>query len=139
PLDLLRRHGDPNGVVALTGALVGRGIGGDARHDALDLAGRDHAADSVNRQLKHGSVLRGTNVDALELVFGGDLALDDLADLAVHFAQFLGNLAGEVLVYLQDLQGGFRNLAFGLRRRRDQLTAFAIEPRRLALEGGEPG
>jgi hypothetical protein len=108
-------------------------------HDEHDrVAGRDHAADSMNRQLEHGSVLWGANLDALELVLGGDLALDEFADLAVHFAQFLGDLAGEFLVYLQDLQGGFGDLAFGLRRRRDQLTAFAVEPGRLALEGGEP-
>src|SRR6516165_10799423 len=115
-LDLLRRHGDANGVIALTGALVGRGIGGDARDYSLDfrrgarvergeaqygflvelqlvdvlwidlhldrevvrlgddehdrIAGRDHAADRVNRQLKNASVLRGANVDSLKLVLG---------------------------------------------------------------------
>jgi hypothetical protein len=52
-------------------------------------------------------------------------------------AHFLADLASEVLVYLQDLQRGFGDFAFGLRRCRDQLTALAVEPGRLALEGGE--
>src|SRR5262245_13232202 len=184
-LDLLRWHGDPDGVIALTGALVGRGIGGDARHYPLDfrrgariergeaqygllvelqlvdvlwidfhldrevvrlgddehdrITGRDHAADRVDRQLKNGSVLRGANVDAFELVLGRDLALDELADFAVDLAQFLRDFAGKILIYLQNLQRGLGDLAFCLRRGRNQLTAFTVEPGRLALERREPG
>src|SRR5262249_29405209 len=183
-LDLVRRHGDPNGVIALTGALIGRDIGGDARHYPLDfgrsariergeaqygllvelqlvdvlwidfhldrevvrlgddehdrIAGRDHAADRVNRQLKNASILWGANVDAFELIFGRDFALDELADFSIDLAQFLGDLAGKILIYLQNLQRGFGDLAFGLRRGRNQLTAFTVEPRRLALECREP-
>src|SRR5262249_50530607 len=183
-LDLLRWHGDANGVIALPGALIGGGIGGDARNRSLDLrrgpyiecreaqysllvelqlvdvlwidfhfdrevvrlrhdehdrvTGRDHAADRVNRQLKDGSALWGANVGAFELVLGGDFALDELADLAINLAQFLGDLAGNILIYLQNLQRVLGDLAFGLRRRRNQLTAFTVEPRRLAFERREP-
>src|SRR5262245_51284088 len=183
-LDLLRRHGDADGVIAHTSALIGRGIGGDARDYSLDfrrgariergeaqygllvelqlvdvlwidfhfdrevvrlgddehdgITGRDHAADRVNRQLKNGSVLRGANVDAFELVLSRDFALDELADLAINLAQFLGDIAGNILIYLENLQRGLGNLTFGLRRGRNQLTAFAIEPRRLAFERREP-
>ena len=44
-----------------------------------------------------------------------------------------------VLIDLQDLQLGLGDLALGLRHRRDQLSALAVEPRRLALERGEAG
>src|SRR5262245_64003075 len=184
-LDLLRWHGDADGVIALTGALVGRGIGGDARDYSLDfrrgariergeaqygllvglqlvdvlridfhldrevvrlgddehdrIAGRDHAADRVNRRLKNGSVLRGANVDAFELVLGRDFALDELADLAINLAQFLGDIAGNILIYLENLQRRLGNLTFGLRRGRNQLTAFAIEPGRFTLQRSKPG
>jgi len=58
----------------------------------------------MHRRLEHEAVLRRADVDALELVLGGDLALDEFADLAVDLAQLLGDLAGGVLVDLNDLQ-----------------------------------
>jgi hypothetical protein len=70
----------------------------------------------VNCQLKDGSVLWGADVDTLELVFGRDFALDELADLAINLAQFLGDVAGDILIYLQNLQGCLGDFAFGLRR-----------------------
>src|SRR5262245_36101287 len=183
-LDLLRWHGDANGVIALPGALIGGGIGRDARNRSLDLrrgpyierreaqygllvelqlvdvlwidfhldrevirlrhdehdriTGRDHPADRVNRQLKHGSVLWGANVGAFELVLGRDFALDELADFAINLAQFLGDIAGNILIYLENLQRRLGDFAFGLRRGRNQLTAFTIEPGRFTLERREP-
>src|SRR5262245_9579068 len=184
-LDLLRWHGDANGVIALPGALIGGGIGRDARNRSLDLrrgpyierreaqygllvelqlvdvlwidfrldrevirlrhdehdrvTGRDHPADRVNRQLKDGSVLWGANVGAFELVLGRDFALDELADFAINLAQFLGDIACNILIYLENLQRRLGDFAFGLRRGRNQLTAFTVEPSRLALERREPG
>ena len=130
---LVGRHGDPDGVIGLPGALIGRGVGRDAGDRAVDLrrgalvegreaqqrglaelhlvdvlridlgldrkvvgvghdqhdrvAGGDDAADGVDVGLEHHAVLRRADVDALELVLGGDLALDELADLAVDLAQ----------------------------------------------------
>src|SRR5262249_37894217 len=174
-LDLVRRHGDADGVIALTGALIGRDIGGDARDYSFDfrrgariergeaqdgllvelqlvdvlwidfhldrevvrlgddehdrIAGRDHAADRVNGKLKNGSILRGANVVSFELVLGRDFALDELADFAIDLAQFLRDLAGKILIYLENLQRGLGDLALGLRCGRNQLTAFTVEPR----------
>src|SRR5262249_40188998 len=183
-LDLIRWHRNPNGVIALTGALVGRGVGGDSRNYSLDLrrgpyvecreaqysllvelqlvdvlwidfhfdrevvglghdehdriAGRDHAADRVNRQLKDSSVLWGADVDAFELVLGRHFPLDELADLAINLAQFLGDVARDILIYLENLQRSLSDLTFGLRRGRNQLTAFTVEPGRFTLERREP-
>ena len=66
------------------------GIGHD-QHDRL--AGRDHTADRVHGGLVHHAVLRRADVDALELVLGRDLALDQLADLGLDLAQLLADLA----------------------------------------------
>ena len=53
------------------------------RHDQHDrVAGSDDPADRVHRELMHHAVLRRADVDALELVLGRHLALDELADLA---------------------------------------------------------
>ena len=103
------------------------GVGHD-QHDRV--AGGDDAADGMHVRLEHHAVLRRADVDALELVFGGDLALDELADLAVDLAHFLGDLAAQVLVDLDDLQFGLRDLAVGLGDCGDQLPALALEPRR---------
>jgi len=42
----------------------------------------DEAADRVTVDCQHHAVLRRADVDAAELVFGGDLALDELAILS---------------------------------------------------------
>src|SRR5205814_6529719 len=76
---------------------------------------------------------------ALELVLRGDLALDELADLGLDLAHLLGDVAAQVLIDLDDLQLGLGDLALDLGRRGDQLAAFALEPRLLALERREPG
>ena len=107
------------------------------QHDSV--AGRDHAANSVHLRFQHNAVLRGADVDALELIFGGDLALDEFAELGVDLAHVLGDLAAQVLIDLDDLQLSLGDLAFGLGDGGDQLPAFALEPRAVALERGEPG
>ena len=76
-------------------------------------------------------------IGAAQLILGRHLTLDEFTDLAVDIAQFLGHLAAEILVDLNDLETNFRNLALRLRRRRDQLRAFASKPCRLALELGQ--
>ena len=87
-------------------------------HDQQDrFPGRDDAADGVDGELMHAAGLRGADVDALQLVLGGDLAFDQFADLGLDLAQVLADLAAQVAVDLQDLQLGLRDLAFGLRDR----------------------
>ena len=108
------------------------------RHDQHDrLARVDDAADRMHRELVHEAVLRGADVDALELVLGRHLALDELADLGLAVAQFGRHLALEVLDELDDLQLGLSDLALGAGDRGDELALLAIEPRGLALQGGE--
>ena len=84
------------------------------------------------------AILRGANVDALELVFGRHLAFDEFAEPAVELAQFFGDLAGEVLIDLQDLQLDLADLAARLRHREHRLGALAGQPRRLALQRDQP-
>ena len=70
-------------------------------------------------ELVHDAVLRRADVDALELVLGRDLALDQLGDLGLDLAQLLGDLAScRSWIDLDDLQLGLGDLALGLRRSR---------------------
>ena len=85
---------------------------------ASRLAGGDHAADVCTAELMDDAVLRRADVDALELVLRGDLALDELADLAVDLAQFLGDLAAQFLIDLNDLEFDLGDLAARLARSR---------------------
>ena len=59
------------------------------------------------------------------------------ADLAVGFAQFVGDLARELVVDLEDLQLDLGDLALGLGGFGDELAAFAPQTRLLALKRGE--
>ncbi len=86
----------------------------------------------------HDAILRGANVDPLELVFGGHLALDEFAEPAVELAQLLRHLAGEVLIDLQDLQLDLADLAARLRHREHRLRPLAGQPRGFALERDQP-
>src|SRR5829696_6272079 len=105
------------------------------RYDQHDgLSGRDHPAHRVDGRLVHHPVLRRSDIDALQLVLGRDLALDELGNLALDLAQILGNLAAQILIDLQDLQLDFGNLALGLCSRRDELAALALEARGVALK-----
>ncbi len=88
---------------------------------------------------EHGAVLRGADVDALELVLGRDLAFDEFAELGVDLAHVLGDFAAQILIDLDDLQLGLGDLALGLRDRSNQLPALALEPRAVALKRGQPG
>src|SRR5262249_23806469 len=110
---------------------------GDDQHDRL--AGGDHAADGVNLEMKHPAVLGSANVDALQLVFGCYLALDQLGDLGADLGEVLADLGAQVLVDLDDLQLRLGDLALGLRRGADQLAAFALQARRVAFEPSQPG
>src|SRR5262249_4106791 len=101
------------------------------------LAGGDNAADRVHVQLMHHSALRCPNVDAHELVFGGDLAFHQLGPLALDLAQLLGYLASEILIDLGDLELGHRDLGSRLRHRRRELAVLALDPHRFALELGQ--
>ena len=79
------------------------------------------------------------DVDALELVLGSSHPLDKLGNLALRFAQVLQHFGAEILVELDDLQLGFADLGARARNVGDELTAFAAEPRLLALQLHETG
>ena len=110
------------------------------RHDQHDrLAGGDHAADGVDGRLEHGAVLRRADIDALELVLGGDLALDEFADLArrrraIPCATSLDSSWSICMI----CNSSSEILPRGLGDRGDQLPALAVEPRRFALELRQP-
>src|SRR3954453_20860815 len=103
------------------------------------VAGGDDAPNRMHGRLQHHAVLRRADVDAAQLVLGGDLALDHFADLVVGLAQILGDLADHVLVDLDDLELGLGDLAFGLRARGDVLRALAVEAGAGARRGGAGG
>src|SRR5262245_45054994 len=105
------------------------------RHDQHDrISGRHHPADRVHRELMHHPVLGCADFDALELVFGRDLALDELADLGVNLAQFARHLAAEILINLDDLQLDLADLATRLGYSRDRLCTLALEARCLSFK-----
>src|SRR6266446_9834651 len=105
------------------------------RHDHHDgIAGGDHPAHGMDRRLQHHAILRRADVDATQLVFGRDLALDEFTDLVVGLAQVLGDFADHILVDLNDLQFGLGYLALGLRPRCNVLRPLACEPGRVALQ-----
>ena len=87
----------------------------------------------------HHAALRRADVDALELVFGGDFLLDEFGGLAANVGEVLADLGAHVLVDLQDLDLGLGDLALGLRDRGDKLSALAFEARLLALQRGDAG
>ena len=82
--------------------------------------------------------MRRADIDALELILGRHLLLDQLGGLAADLGEVLADLGAHVLIDLQDLQLGLGDLALGLGDRGDQLPALAIEPLLLALERGDP-
>jgi hypothetical protein len=73
----------------------------------------------VHRELVHHAVLGRANLDALELIFGRHLALNELADFALDFAQLARDLAAEILIDLDDLQLNLSDLAARLGYSRD--------------------
>ena len=54
----------------------------------------------MNGELENGPILWRADIDALQLVFGRDLAFDEFADLGIDLAHLLGDFAAEILVYL---------------------------------------
>ena len=109
---------------------------GHDQHDGISRT--DDFAEGVHRELMDDAVLRGADIDALELVFGGHLALDEFAKPAVKLAQFLRHLAAEVLIDLEDLKLDFADLAAGLRHRKHGLRALAVQSCGFAFERDQP-
>src|SRR5262252_2477392 len=101
------------------------------------LASGEHSADRVHVQLMHDAALRGTNIDAHELVLGGDLALDQLGHLALDLAQLLRDLASQLLIDLDDLELGLGDLGASLRDRGSELAMLSLDPHRFAFELGQ--
>ena len=109
-----------------------------ARHDFHQrLAGPDHAADRVNDGLMDHAGLRRAHVNARELVFRRDQALAQLGDLTVDLGQLATDLAGQVLVDLDQLQLGFGDRGTSLRHRNQQPAVLTLDPCHLALERGQ--
>jgi hypothetical protein len=71
---------------------------GHDRHDVL--AGSDHAANGVHRQIMYKSGLRRAQIDALQLIFGGNLALQQFGNARLELAQFLAGIRLHILVSL---------------------------------------
>ena len=82
--------------------------------------------------------MRRAQIGAPELVLRRHLALDIFANLTVGFAQFLGDVAAELLIDLNDLQLGLDNLALRLGGGSDKLAAFALQTRGFAFERRQP-
>src|SRR6266566_8441578 len=105
---------------------------GNDQHDRI--GGADHTTDGMHRELMHDTVLRCPDLDVLELIFRRHLALDEFPDFHVDLAQLPRDFAAQVLIDLDNLQLGFGDLAARLRRRRERLRAFALEPHRFPFE-----
>jgi len=88
----------------------------------------------------HDAVLRRPDVDALELILGRHLPLDELRGLPPDIAELLGDVRPDGLVDLDDLKLGLGDLSLGLGDRGDQLPTLAFEARRssTARPGGSP-
>ena len=99
-------------------------VSGTIEHDRV--AGGDHAADGIRGRLEDDAVLRRADIGALELILRRHLALDIFADLAVGLAQLLGDVAGQFLIDLDDLQLDLGDLALGFGGGGDELAAFAL-------------
>ena len=80
----------------------------------------------MHRKLLHDTGLRSADLDALQLIHRRDLAFDQFRDLGADVGQLLGHVAAQVLVDLDDLQLGLRNLSLALRHCRDELSALAF-------------
>src|SRR6185312_15774808 len=105
-----------------------------ARHDLHDrLAVANDAPDGMHGKLMHDARLRGSQIDALELILRRDNSLLELGDLALGFAQVLEHFGPEIPVELDNLQFSFADLAARTRSLGDELSALAIQARLVAL------
>src|SRR5262249_44983853 len=110
------------------------------RNDQHDrLARRDDTADRVNGELMNDAVLRRPDIDALQLVLGGDLPLGQLGNLGPDIGEILADLGSQILVNLNDLKLELGNLAFGLGSNARQLASLPLKPSGVALERIQPG
>ena len=90
----------------------------------------------MDRKLVHHPILGCTDIHPLQLVLGRHLLLHQLRGLAPDVGQLLAHLRAHVLVDLDNLQLGLRDLALRLSDRRDERTPLAFEPRRIPLQSG---
>ena len=100
-------------VMGETFASNARGIVvGHDQHDRLTRS--DDATDRVDREFVYATRLWRADIDVLELILGGDLALAQLGDFGANIAELLGDFAARILVHLDDLQLDLRDLAASL-------------------------
>ena len=95
------------------------------------------AADGVRGQLVDHAGSRRADFDAVEQIARGDAAFDQFGFLALGLAEILDDVGAKILIDTDDLKLGLADLRFGLGDGGDQLAAFAVEPRSLALQRGE--
>ena len=81
----------------------------------------------MHGELVHGAGDRRPDLELLQLVPGGDLAFGQFVDARAGLGEVARCLAAHVLVDLQDLQLGLRDLGADLRGGGDQLAELAVE------------
>ena len=90
--------------------LLGRKFGFDLqfvrfRNDLHnDLAGRDHAADGMDRKLVHNAVGRRPQVDPPEQILRGGALFDKLGLFVLGLAQILHDLRAKIVIDLDGLK-----------------------------------
>ena len=89
----------------------------------------DHAADRMGGELIDRAADRGDDGLLLDLIVGGDLALEEFVEPRRRLGELLRRLAPHVLVDLDDLQLGPGDLGPGLGDAGDDLPKLAIELR----------
>ena len=77
---------------------------------------------------------RRADIDALQLVFGGDPTLGVLGDLALHLAELLHRFGPHLFIDLNHLERCFGNAAFRLGDGGNQLPPLAFDAGPVALE-----
>src|SRR4030081_2477023 len=92
----------------------------------------------MDRELMDDTILRSADIDALELILGGHLPLDEFTDFAVDLPKFLGNFTAQILLDLDDLQFDFGDFPAYLRAGGNGLGKLTFEASCLALQNRKP-
>ena len=108
-------------------------------HDEHDgLTRRHNTADRMHGEFMHEAVLWSMDIDAFEVILGGNFAFHELGDFRSRVGKILTHVAAQILIDLNDLQFGLGDLTLGLGPAANELTTLAFDPRRLALEACQP-
>src|SRR5262249_41642968 len=88
----------------------------------------------MHGKLMDGTRLRRAQVDALELVLGCRDSLLKLRNLALRLTQIFEHVSTKILIELDDLQFSLADLAACPGDIGNELPAFALQPRLIALK-----